>query len=147
MENMKEKIEIAVDLEVHKQIEAGRRQFEESPNDILRRLLGIDTEVSLLNQGVKSDRRAWSGRGGVVLPHGTELRMPYKGVIYEGKIENQKWLVEGRSFDSPSAAACYIARDVAQVVGEGTNVNGWYHWEAKRPGDTDWVLIDELRQS
>ena len=43
---MTETCAIAIDFEVHKTIENARRGFSETPNEALRRLLGIDTTRS-----------------------------------------------------------------------------------------------------
>lgn len=200
---------IEIDIDVHKTIELNRQGFSESPNDVLRRLLRIDSkqfpgfpeyvksEEPPLSETSKSggqflkrsskhthsegrkrskksggkrvvkddvDRgqwphvahgsrlveetpnkigRSWWGKD-VELPHGTELRMRYNGRKYTGIIHNGGWLVEGRAYESPSAAAGGVARTTG---GRQTLLNGWKYWDVKRPSDANWIPINRLRLS
>lgn len=154
---------IEIDFDVHKKIEEARRSFSDSPNAVLRRLLNIgDNEQSserlapMDNEpgevpGVKSARpwldedseQPWWGKG-VTLPHGTEVRMEYRGRMYSGVIDNGRWVVEGERFGSPSAAASGVART---KDGKRTNLDGWRYWFVRRPMDEDWIPINELRPS
>lgn len=130
---------IEIDFDVHKRIETERKSFSETPNAVLRRLLGIGNERPVERQ--PGDGRAWSGKG-VVLPHGTELRMDYNGRQHSGRIDNGVWLVEGKKFKSPSAAAGGVA---LTKDGRRTSLDGWIYWQVKRPGDLDWIPIKRLR--
>ena len=67
---------------------------------------------------------------------GTELRAEYKGRAYTARIEDGRWLQDGEVQTSPSAAASAITQG---------GVNGWWFWSVKRPGDTKWVVLGELR--
>ncbi|MYB39952.1 DUF4357 domain-containing protein [Candidatus Saccharibacteria bacterium] len=121
---------IEIDFDVHKAIETERRGFDDSPNDVLRRLLGLDEIIYGRKSGL-----AWS-KDGVNLPHGTQIRMLYKKKMYEGSIQNGNWIVGSDIIKSPSAAAGVIT---------GTSVNGWICWEVKRPGDTNFISLYKLR--
>ena len=129
---------IEIDLDVHKLIEAERRNFAESDNDALRRLLRID--VSAAGGTTPPTRRSWKGSG-VELPHETSLRMTYNGVTHTGKIEDGVWLVAGERFSSPSGAASSVGRTKA---GSKTRLDGWKYWEAKTPGTEKWISIYAL---
>ena len=136
---------IDIDFEVHQKIELARTSFEESPNDVLRRLLGISTKQGTTTNGgvpAATEGRPWSGKG-VTLPHGTELRMEYNGKVYSGTIQHGEWLVEGMRAKSPSDAACSVA-----TTKDGTkpSLNGWIYWQAKRPGDRGWKPIRSMRR-
>lgn len=214
---------IEIDFDVHKVIELERRGFQESPNDVLRRLLKIESRQPSIdtvigsNRGNLSDKvsesggqfskrtsrwhkhrgqkqrervtgikgldekypdgndsrqrggkkgrgnrgrldgdlslgiiehyednsgRSWWGKG-VELPHGTELRMRYNGSMFTGVIHNGGWIVEGRAYESPSAAAGGVAFTSG---GEKTSLNGWRYWDVKRPSDATWIPINRLRQ-
>ena len=133
---------IEIDFEVHKRIELERTGFNESPNAVLRRLLGIN-EASPASTKPAPSGRSWAGKG-VTLPHGTELRMEYNGRLYNGRIDHGRWLVEGKEFKSPSAAASGVAITKA---GRHTSLDGWIYWYVKRPGDFDWVALSSLRTS
>ena len=87
--------------------------------------------------------RSWWGKD-VELPQGTKLRMRYNGRQYTGVIHNGGWLVEGRAYESPSAAAGGVARTTG---GGQTLLNGWKYWDVKRPSDGNWIPINRLRIS
>ena len=133
---------IEIDFEVHKIIELERKSFSETPNEVLRRLLKVSGTRPSLQPQKATTGRPWSGKG-VTLPHGTELQMDYNGRQYTGGIDNGEWVVEGQRFKSPSAAAGGIA---VTKSGKHTNLDGWNYWQAKRPGDTDWVAIKDMRR-
>lgn len=134
---------IDIDFDVHKLIESERTSFSDSPNEVLRRLLKLGTSSIKTPPppSPESGGGAWLGKG-VTLPHGTELRMRHNGRQYSGIIDNGEWLVEGKRFNSPSAAAGGVAltRD-----GKSTQLDGWIYWYCKRPGDIDWTSIKQLR--
>lgn len=130
---------IEIDFDVHKKIETERRSFDESPNDVLRRLLNIATGP--IPQET-ADGWPWTGKG-VELSHGTELRMDYNGKRHTGRIHNGTWLVEGKRFTSPSAAAGGVA---LTKDGRHPSLDGWIYWHVRRPGDRDWTLLKKLRE-
>lgn len=133
---------IEIDFDVHKFIEAERHGFEETSNDVLRRVLGLDGDASGIQPSQETGRQ-WSGKG-VTLPSGTALLMEYNGTLHSGKIDDGVWVVEGKEFKSPSAAAGGVAltRD-----GHHPTLDGWNYWRVKRPGDDDWILLSSLRHS
>lgn len=135
---------IEIDFDVHKRIEAERSSFGESANDVLRRVLGIgarENKASALIAAAVEHGRSWTGKG-VTLPGGTLVRMDYNGQQLAGVITDGKWIVEGREFSSPSAAA---SKSVRTKSGKETSLDGWKYWQAKRPGDDSWVLISSMR--
>ena len=135
---------IEIDFDVHQQIELERRSFQEKPNDVLRRLLKLGppkVEPSATSAGNPVNGRAWSGKG-VTLPHGTEVRMEYNRRIYAGHIDNGVWVVEGTKSKSPSDAAASAAKT---KNGKRPSLNGWIYWQVRRPGDTSWIVLSNLR--
>lgn len=138
---------IEVDFEVHKMIEMERKGFEEPENDALRRLLQLPEREAVVDRAdttpssAVNGPRAWLG-GGVELPHGTALKMDYRGQAIVGRIDNGEWLVDGVRYSSPSAAA---GSSVRTKGGGPTSLNGWNYWEVKRPGDHAWTTLYELR--
>ncbi len=135
---------IEIDFDVHKTIEMARQSFSETQNEVLRRLLKI-------GQATKSpeipphgdDGRPWAGKG-VVLPHGTRLKMEYNGRGHSGEIIDGQWHVEGGVYGSPSAAAVGVAKNKA---GEPiTSLDGWLYWSVQFPGSAKWVPILSLRK-
>lgn len=136
---------IEIDFDVHKHIEIARLAFDESPNDVLRRLLAINTSrtpAAVAAEIQKPKGSAWYGKG-VELPHGTELRMEYNGKIHLGQIDNSVWKVEGTQSSSPSDAAASVART---KDGGKPSLNGWNYWHVKRPTDRTWRPISALRK-
>ena len=129
---------IEIDFDVNKRIEIERENFTESPNDVLRRILGIGT--SSIQNKVARTGKAWSSQG-VVLPHGTEIRMTYNGIEYSGEINDGIWLVDGEKHSSPSGAASSVAKTRR---GSPTNLDGWKYWIIKRPGTTTWISLSDL---
>ncbi|HVC35550.1 MAG TPA: DUF4357 domain-containing protein, partial [Chloroflexota bacterium] len=75
-------------------------------------------------------------KDGVTLPNGTKAQKVYKHKLRAAELQGGLWIVDGKQYDSPSAAAGAIT---------GSMVNGWTFWEVKRPGDATWVLLDNLR--
>lgn len=136
---------IEIDLDVHKAIEAARIDFKEQPNEVLRRMLGIDkrkpTSASAIPKSTNSSSDAWAYKG-VILPSGTRVRMTYNGVTTQGEVNGNKWMIEGSVFRSPSDAAAFAAK---RAVGREVSLNGWIYWQAQVPGDSKWVSINDLR--
>jgi hypothetical protein len=129
---------IEIDFDIHRLIENERRGFAESENAALRRLLKLSASPQ-----AKSDPgtgKPWVS-GKVQLPHGTELRLIYNGTVYEGRIENGKWVVEGETFSTPSGAA-----GIAKTKkGGSAMLNGWESWQVKRPEDAHLIALKSLR--
>jgi hypothetical protein len=139
---------IEIDIDIHKCIETARARFDETPNEILHRLLKLKASAKQGNNGAHVEMhgapsRSWSSKG-VTLPHGTQLRMEYNGKGHVGQIDNGEWLVEGTHFNSPSAAAGGVARTRA---GKPPSLDGWVYWHVKRPGDARWIPLAALRDA
>lgn len=132
---------IEIDFDVHKRIELARESFSETPNAVLRRLLGLDAATPRSLTAAHSGMRSWSGKG-VLLPHGSRVRMEYNGRTHEGEILDGAWSVEGERFSSPSAAAGGVART---KDGNRTNLDGWIYWSVLPPGQDSWVKLADLR--
>jgi hypothetical protein len=132
---------IEIDFDIHKLIEGERRSFSESPNSALRRLLKLP-EIARPepHKQPNANGRSWSGEG-VIIPHGTAARMRYNGRLFEGRIVDGKWVIEGKSFDSPSGAASGIA---ITKKGRKTRLDGWIYWEVQLNGS--WTSISALRR-
>jgi hypothetical protein len=130
---------IEIDFDVHKLVEGERRSFDETPNDALRRLLGLPDKPD--SPEPKAAGRAWSDVG-CVLPHGTPVRMNYGGQLIEGEILDGRWVCDGQAFDTPSAAASALART---KNGNKTTLNGWNYWQAKLTGSERWEPIRSFR--
>jgi hypothetical protein len=126
---------IEVDFEVYKELIRRRPDETVSENDVLRQVLGLANRkaLSAANPGVVAGE--WVTKG-VRFPAGTEFRATYKGKTYLARAENGALVLNGRRFDSPSAAAMSIT---------GKPVNGWTFWEGRQPGRTAWQIIKAQR--
>ena len=133
---------IEIDFDVHKAIETERTSFSETPNDVLRRMLKINRkkpQLKKLSSGPNTGT-PWFGKG-VELPHGTLLKSEYNGRVHEGEIINGRWFVEGHYFTSPSGAM-----GVARTKnGAKPQLDGWIYWKVKRPEDSYWKSLNNLR--
>ena len=98
-------------------------------------MVPIDLDNYQQEHQLSPSGQAWEGYG-VVLPHGTPVRMPCHGRWHYGIVDDGGWVVGGTRYASPSAAAMGIAR---------TSRNGWQRWQVKRPADPNWVLLRSLR--
>jgi len=162
---------IEIDFEVHQLIELERRNFDETPNDALRRLLKLPDQKrevivppARLFHGPEPRRPeprirpeppegkrvlpnigdgAWTGDG-VALPNGTQVRMHYNDRWHFGEIQASQWVVEGKVYTSPSSAAvgCAVTKD-----GTHPSLNGWLYWEFIRPGEyrAGWQHLSTAR--
>jgi len=111
--------QIVIDFDVHKFIEQHRTSFEDTPNDVLRRhLLGLSSAPKR-PEAVVQPRPGFHARG-TFLPAGMTLRKVLKGVPHEAEVVDGGIRYKGKTFDSPSAAACAAA---------GNSVNGWAFWD------------------
>jgi hypothetical protein len=135
---------IEIDFDIHRLIQLERRSFDEPEHLALRRLLrlGPPSEPKAKAPGEDRPMRAWS-KGGVTLPHGTELRMEYNGILHLGRIADGGWEVEGQRAKSPSGAARAVARG---KDGQPVNINGKAYWQVRRPGESDWTPYAELKR-
>lgn len=131
---------IEIGLEVHKAIEAERRSLDEPENEILMRLLRL-TPPERIGASDAAAGKAWR-KGSVELPDGTEVEATYAGQHVEGVIRNGEWVVQGRSFPSPSAA---LMGTVKTRDGRPVHLNGWMLWRVRRPGDAGFRRLDSLR--
>ena len=127
---------IEVDFDVYKALIARRPTENVTENDVLRQLLHLPKLPGPSARDLPA-REDWMTKG-VRIPAGTELRAKYKGRFYVARVEDGALLLEGRRFDSPSAAAMSITRNP---------VNGWNFWKGRLPGRTAWIPLRALRDS
>lgn len=126
---------IEIDTDVQQTIEAARRDYGESENDILRRLLGIADGFARLAPTPGNVPGAWHRKGVTLMP-GAELRLRIEERVHHGFVRSGKLWFDGRPFVSPSRAATYLA---------DTPRNGWLAIEVRPRGWKRWVLLDALR--
>ena len=134
---------IEVDWDIYKMIQTERRSFDEPDYVALRRLLKLPAPKASPEPATEPGL-PWV-EDGVEVPHGSLARMEYLrgSQVYEGRFLNGKIVVNGKSFDSLSAAASALAttRD-----GSKPSLNGWLYWKAKFPGEADWRSLGAMRE-
>ncbi len=74
--------------------------------------------------------------GGVLLPHGTLIRMKYMRQFYYAKIDGDQVLYEGKK-TTPSGFANTVTK---------SSRNAWRDLWIRRPSDQDWIFADQLRK-
>ena len=127
---------IEVDFEVFKALTARRASEEVTENDVLRQLLRLPAKSSPAGRPEATAPDDWLTKG-VRLRAGTELRATYKGQTYLARVADGALNLNGKRYDSPSAAAMSITR---------APVNGWTFWRYRPPGQASWRPLRELRK-
>jgi len=128
---------IDVDFDVYKAITLRRTSEEVTPNDVLRQVLGLPNRKDPTAPSPKAEPGDWITKG-VRFPAGTEFRAKYKGQTWLGRVEGSALALNGKRYDSLSAAAISITN---------SPVNGWTFWECRLPGQGAWKIIKALRKS
>lgn len=134
---------IEIDIDVNRLIESHRISFEETPNEILKRILKnkntiedvfipIDIENRIMN--INNIGLFWKD---TLLKNGLVLRKKFKGKLHYAKIENNQIVINNKSFHSPSAAAVELTN---------TSQNGWIFWEYFDEEKSTWKILDNLRK-
>ena len=127
--------QIDVDFDVWKAITTRRTSPEMTENSVLRNLLGLGEARNDVPRVMPEPQAAVWVTKEVPFPGGTEFRATYKGLEYRATITESGIDYNGAIYKSVSGAAHAVS---------GTQVNGWRFWECRRPGQTRWILIDEL---
>ena len=126
---------IFIDLELFRFLETNRVSFDESYNDILKRVLSINKTIKKESQKeLKADNGLyWKG---VFFKDGLKLRGFYKGLCLEAMVKNGKINYNGIEFTSPSAAA---------INATNMNMSGWNFWEYYNEKKKNWISIANLK--
>jgi predicted CopG family antitoxin len=133
---------IQVSPDTYRRIEDRAKPFEDSePEDVIRRLL--DKTESTNPKAFEEEGGADLVSKGGTIPHGSELRMNYKGREYHAVVDDGKIIWDGKAFSSPSEAAVAVIQSTGQ---DQTRANGWDYWKVKTPESGEWRLADEVRE-
>jgi len=129
---------IEVDFDVFKALTSRRPSEEVTENDVLRTLLGLMAKGGQAVPAAANvaDAGDWIAKG-IRFPAGTEFRANHKGQTWLGRVGRGALVVNGKRFDTPSAAAVAITK---------TPTNGWTFWECRLPGQASWQIIKGLRR-
>ena len=128
---------VEVDFDVYKLLTIRRTTEDVSYNDVIRELLGLGQgSGSVSNEVANPSPGDWVAKG-VRFPRGTDFRANYKGKIHTARSQDGSLALNGKQYDSPSAAAMAIT---------SSPVNGWRFWECRLPGKSSWQLIESLRR-
>lgn len=125
---------IEIDIEVYKIIVNNQKSFDETPNDILRRLLGLDFTIE---ESERSDRvhRKLIPRGHLHQMEGLELRKRYAGKDYVAWVRKTGIELNGEIYPTLSAAARTVTRN---------NVNGWNFWKCIDESTGKWIKVNQI---
>lgn len=126
--------EIKIDIEVYKYIIENTIDFDEQPNDVLKRLLKL-TKSSIRTSSNNLSQKTYT-TGGVSMPVGLKLRKFYKNRHIEAEVVDGGIKYEDKLYRSPSAAG---------IAATETSVNGWIFWECFDEKNEEWKLLDNLR--
>lgn len=126
---------IEVDFDVFKALTLRRPSEEISENDVIRELLGLPPRAMRAVGMQEPAPGDWIAKG-VRFPSGTEFRATYKGRTFLARVEAGSLTLNGKRYESPSAAAMSITE---------SPVNGWRFWECRLPGRTAWKSLLETR--
>ena len=127
---------IDVDFDVYKALMLRRPSEDVTENDVLRELLRLPRKKGSSAVPAGPTAGDWIAKG-VRFPAGTEFRAHYKSQTHLARVESGALVLNGKRYDSPSAAAISIT---------GSTVNGWRFWEARLPGEASWKMIESLRR-
>lgn len=128
-------VSVEIDFDLFKALTIRRSSENETISDVIRKALASSAS-SPQAKGETAQRLA-AIYDGEAFPEGTLFRTTYKGRLYSAEIKGGRWQgQDGAIRRSPSDAARAIT---------GNNVNGWRFWKAKRPGDSSYRLMDQLR--
>ncbi len=122
---------IDVTIEVYKLIEQNRLSFEETHDRILRRMLGLP----IPNEKPITEGTFHLGEG-VYVPFGTLLKKEYKRKEYMAEVKDGGIWINGKKVPTINKAVNAIS---------DSNQNAWDFWEVKRPQDSKWIPLDNLR--
>ena len=128
---------IEIDFDVFKALTNKRRSEQETYNDVLRNLLGLSTSKSTELDSSYPLKGDWTTKG-VRFPAGTEFRANYKGNLFQAQVKDGALHLNGKIYNSPSAAAISIT---------GNSVNGWIFWECRFPGQSIWRTLKSVKES
>lgn len=138
--------EIEIDDEVFALLQRQAEPFVDTPNDVLRRLVGLDVDAPNGNtpnkpRPVKRYRNRKRGDLMTLIETGAievdDLLIYRKrtGEEFRGTVTNDGWIeANGTTFYSPSGALKSLV---------GYEINGWKHWTVSRTGR----LLDDYREN
>ena len=127
---------IEIDFDVYKVIINNSKHFNESANDVLRRLLNISSsQVTSIVSNVQTNTGGLMVKN-VFLPAGMKLRKYFKGSLLQAEVHDGFIEYNGKRYTSPSGAA---------VDAAGGSVNGWRFWEYLDTKSNTWKVIDTLK--
>jgi hypothetical protein len=150
-------VNIEIDFDVFKAITMRRASEAVTPNDVLREVFKLPPSENAPPSSAHTappapeapqsptpiaNNRSVGGSGdwvtkGVRFPQGTEFRAKHKGVTHYARVGGGSLVLNGKWFESPSAAAVSITNN---------SVNGWIFWECRLPGESSWKLMSSLRR-
>lgn len=134
---------IQVSESVYKRLLSLASSFEDTPSDVIERLLdGKFREIPIAPAESPSAGADLVGSKGSRIPHGTKLRARYKGVEYTAEIQDGQVIWNGKRFSSVSRAAIAVIHSTGS---HRPTENGWRFWEYYHEESEQWRPLNELR--
>ncbi len=138
--------QITIDAEVFLEI-CTQKQNGESENNALRRILGLDRIVPVIDvpENDKIINKSWTYKN-TYLEAGTKLRIQYNGGLFNDiKIANSTIIVGDKACISPSEAVCAAIRQLSNDPYKVVNINGWSYLEFWDNSRNKWRKLNEIR--
>lgn len=136
------KMLIEIDNEVWKELQKRAIPLVDTPNSVLRKLLELgNVNISQTIDGAKPENYSFAEL--LTSPNiidsleGKRIWRKYKGRDYYAEVRNGKYIIDDKTFDSPSGAAMYVSK--------GVPINGWTFWRYLNSINNQWLPISELR--
>lgn len=136
---------VTISYELFKRLQRHAVPLVDTVEEVIERALdaldGADANASSPVPGGPtppgSDLVSYVGR----VPHGTSLRMVYKGVEYFAEVHDGKVVWDGKRFKSLSDAAVAVIRSTGS---DRPTENGWRVWQAQ-DSTGKWTPLVDLR--
>jgi hypothetical protein len=132
---------IEVAEEVYRELQRRAEPFVDTPEDVIRRLLELDSQSAPTApaQTGEADLVSHAGR----VPHGAQLRATYKGREFTAEVLNGRVIWNGRAFDTLSSAAVGVIQSTGTKRG---TENGWRFWQVREHQSAEWKPATEYQR-
>ena len=138
--------EIYIDFDVYKEIVKRQSSFDDEPNNILRKILGLpeknnSSQEDSINFNNKDFMKSGTPPGlftkEILLKNGLKLQNKSRGKVYEAEIRGGRLIYNGRAYKSLSKAGSNAT---------GVSTNGWTFWNYFDEKNKNWVPCKALRE-
>lgn len=82
--------------------------------------------------------------GGLILPHGSDLKFTYRKKEFSGKVKNGWVVINGLKRKSAKGIVEAVAKKKDGTI---PNLNGWTLLWGRLPGESEWQFLNDLRNN